>query len=140
MKNVKMKYSPVLTMKLKFILQKNLTDKLTSLLKTFTLRTFDLIDDDVNLNNSVFGEKKKTNRLIVMDNVSGVADIPKTFTNFLNVSRKYRYHCVYVFHIIVPATQIWQKNISQTNIFNIFPSRVPYNTVAKILQSNCKQQ
>ena len=30
-------------------------------------------------------------------------------------------------------------NLSQANIFNIFPSSVPYNTVSKILQSNCRQ-
>ena len=78
--------------------------------------------------------------IIVMGDVSGVADISKNVANFLTVSRKYRYHCVYVFHIIAPATQIWQKIISQTIIFNIFPSSVLYNTVAKILQSNCKQQ
>ena len=78
--------------------------------------------------------------IIVMDDVSGVADISKNVANFLTVSRKYRYHCVYVFHIIAPATQSWQKIISQTIIFNIFPSSVLYNTVAKILQSNCKQQ
>ena len=47
---------------------------------------------------------------------------------------------LYVFHIIASATEIWQKIISQMNIFNIFSSSVPYNTVAKILQSNCKQQ
>ena len=32
------------------------------------------------------------------------------------------------------------KNLSQANIFNIFPSSVPYNTVSKILQSNCRQK
>ena len=42
-----------------------------------------------------------------------------------------------VFHVIVPSSQIWQKIISQTNIFNIFPASVTYNTVAKIIQSNC---
>ena len=57
------------------------------------------------------------NRLIVMDGVSGVADISKNFTNFFN--------------------SIWQQIISQTNIFNIFPASVPQNTVVKILQSNC---
>ena len=35
--------------------------------------------------------------------------------------------------------QIWKKILSQTNIFNIFPSSVPYNLVAKILQCNCRQ-
>ena len=47
------------------------------------------------------------------------------------------FNCVYVFHVINPSSQIWQKIISQTNSFNIFPASVPYNTVAKILQSNC---
>ena len=78
-------------------------------------------------------------RLIVMDDVLGVANVSKKFANCLTVSRKFRY-CIYVFYVIAPATQIWQKIISQTNIFNIFPSSVPQNTVAKILQSNCISQ
>ena len=72
-----------------------------------------------------------------MDDVSGVADISKKFANFLTVSRKFGQNPVYVFHVIVPASQIWQKIISQTNIFNIFPASVPHNIVAKIIQSNC---
>ena len=88
------------------------------------------------INNS-FGENRKLDRLIIMDDVSGVADVSKKIANFLTVSRKFGYNCVYVFHVIVPASQIWQKIISQTNIFNIFPSSVPYNTVARIMQSNC---
>ena len=61
----------------------------------------------------------------------------KKIANFLTVSRTFGYNCVYVFHVIVPACQICQKIISQTNIFNIFPASVPHNTVAKIIQSNC---
>ena len=72
-----------------------------------------------------------------MDDVYGVADISKKFANFLTVSRKFGYYCVYIFHVIAPATQIWQKIISQTNILNIFPASVPQKTVVKILQSNC---
>ena len=53
------------------------------------------------------------------------------------MSRKFGYNCVYVFHVIVPTSEIWQKIISQTNIFNISPASVPHNTVAKIIQSNC---
>ena len=64
-----------------------------------------------------------------MDDVSGA--------NFLTVSRKFRYNCVYVFHVIVPASQILPKIISQMNIFNIFPASVPHNTVSKSIQSNC---
>ena len=63
---------------------------------------------------------KKTDRLIIVDDVSGVADVSKKIANFLIVSRKFGYNCVYVFHVIVPASQIWQKIISQTNIFNFF--------------------
>ena len=57
-----------------------------------------------------------------MDDVSGVADVSKIFANFLTVSRKFGYNCVYFFHVIVPASQIWQKIIYQINIFNIFSS------------------
>ena len=32
-----------------------------------------------------------------------------------------------------------KKNLPQTNIFNIFPLSVLYNTASKILQRNCKQ-
>ena len=76
-------------------------------------------------------------RLIIMDDVSGVADVSKKFANFLTVSRKFGYNCVYIFRVIVPASQIWQNIIFQTNIFNIFPASVPHNTVVKIIQSNC---
>lgn len=65
----------------------NKPDKLDLLLENFKLRTRDLIDDDVNLNNSVFGENKKNlivmdDRPIVMDDVSRVAHISKKFANF----------------------------------------------------------
>ena len=79
-------------------------------------------------------------RLILLDDVSGVAELSKKFANFLTVSRKFGYNCVYVFHLIIPSNQIWQKIISQTNIFNIFPASVPYNSVSKILQANCISQ
>ena len=39
----------------------------------------------------------------------------------------------------MPENQIWKKILSQTNIFNVFPLSVSYNTIAKILQSNCRQ-
>ena len=79
------------------------------------------------------------NRLIVMDDVSGIADNCKKFAEFLKVYRKYRYHCIYLFQIIVPDSQIWKEILSQINIFKIFPSSVPYNTIAKIIQNNCRQ-
>ena len=111
-------------------------DELDSLIETFKLRSREESNGNHNVTNS-FGENKKLDRLIIMDDVSGVADISKKFANFLTVSRKFGYNCVYVFHVIVPASQIWQKIISQTNIFNVFPPSVPHNTVAKIIRSNC---
>ena len=110
-------------------------DKLDSLTDTFKQRSHENYDNS-NVNSS-FGENRKMDRLIIMDDVSGVADISKNLSNFLTVSRKFGYNCVYLFHVIVPSSQVWQKIISQTNIFNIFPTSVPFNTVAKIIQSNC---
>ena len=113
-------------------------DELKKLIKTFKLGTEGLIEQDyVNINETVYGEKRIVNRLVVMDDVSGIANSCKECSDFLTVSRKHRYHCVYVFQIIIPEKEIWKKIISQTNIFNIFPCSVLYNTVSKILQSNC---
>ena len=115
-------------------------DELKSLIDTFNQRSEESDDIQNENNNNVtnfFGENRKLVRLIIMDDVSGIADISKYFSNFLTVSRKYGYNCVYVFHVINPSSQIWQKIISQTNIFNIFPATVPFNSVSKIIQGNC---
>ena len=110
-------------------------DELDSLIETFKFRSREESNDNDNVNNS-FGKNKKLDRLIIMGDVSGVADTSKKFVNFSTVSRKFGYNCVFVFHVIVPASQIWQKIISQTNIFNIFPASVPHDIVAKIIESN----
>ena len=73
------------------------------MIETFELRSREESDDSKLLNN-YFGENRKLDRLIIMDYVSGVADVSK---NFLTVSRKFGYNCVYVFHVVVPASQIW---------------------------------
>ena len=86
-------------------------DELDSLIETFKLRSREESDDSNILNNS-FGENRKLGRLIIMDDVSGVADVSKKFANFLTVTRKFGYNCVYVFHVVVPASQIWWKIVS----------------------------
>ena len=96
-------------------------DELDSLIETFKLRSQDDVTDNNDNNVNSFGKNKKMDRLIIMDDVSGVADVSKKFANFLTVSRKFGYNCDYVFHVIVPISKIWQKIIFQTNIFNIFP-------------------
>ena len=92
--------------------------------------------DDVNYLTS-YGEKSKRSRLIVMDDVSGLADLSTKFANFLTVARKFGYHCLYIFHAIHPEKAIWRTILSQTNLLNIFPSSVPLNTVKKVLEANC---
>ena len=67
-----------------------------------------------------FGERTQQNRLIVMDDVSGLADTSSKFASFLTVARKYKYHCLYIFHTIHPEKSIWKTILSQTNILNIF--------------------
>ena len=101
------------------------------MIEKLKLRTKDITNNE---SNSVFGEKLSMDHLIVMEDVSIIAENCKKFAEFLTVCKKYRYRSIYVFHIIMPKIQIWKKILSKT-----FPSSVPYNTVAKILQSNCTQ-
>ena len=61
-----------------------------------------------------------TDKLIVMDDVSGLADKSDEFANFLTISRKYGVTCVYFFHTIHPSRQNWQMIMLQTQIFNFF--------------------
>ena len=56
-------------------------DKLVSLIKIFKLRYGEESNDNDNVNNS-FGENKRLDRLIIMSDVSGVADTSTTFANF----------------------------------------------------------
>ena len=84
-----------------------------------------------------FGEKSNRNRLIVMDDVSGLADTSSKFASFLTVARKFKYHWLYIFHTIHPEKNIWKTILSQTNLLNIFPASVPIETVKKILEVNC---
>ena len=51
------------------------------------------------------GENLQVSKLIIMDDVSGLADKSQEFSNFLTVSRKYGFSCLYVFHTIYPGRQ-----------------------------------
>ena len=91
--------------------------------------------NDENVTN--YGEKSIQSRLIVMDDVSGLADLSTKFANFLTVARKFGYHCLYIFHAIHPEKAIWRTILSQTNLLNIFPASVPLSPVKKALEANC---
>ena len=97
----------------------------------------DHINDINDLNITNYGEKSIRSRLIVMDDVSGLADLSTKFANFLAVARKFGYHCLYIFHSIHPEKAIRRTILSQTNLLNIFPASVPLSTVKKVLEANC---
>ena len=60
-------------------------------------------------------ENNVLTKLIVMDDVSVLADKSDNFANFLTVSRKFNFTCVYVFHTIYPTRRNWQMILSQNN-------------------------
>ena len=84
-----------------------------------------------------YREKTTRDRLIVMDDVLGLADESKKFASFLTVACKFNYACVYIFHIIYPEKIIWRTSLSQMNIFNIFPASVSLSHMRRILESVC---
>ena len=77
-----------------------------------------------------------------MDDVSGLADKLTEFSSFLTVSGKYGYSCVNIFHIVFSHLSNWIYRIylSQTKIFNIFPSAVQLESMSKILTNNCDRE
>ena len=95
------------------------------------------VSQEANIEDINYGEKKKRRRLIIADDVSGLADNSVKFANFLTVARKFGYHCLYIFHAIHPEKAIWRTILSQTNLLNIFPASVPLSTVKRVLEANC---
>ena len=103
------------------------------LLEEFKLKTGKVDDNDTDFTDS-YEEYLKPDCFIVMDNVSGLAKKSNDFASFLNVSRKFQYNWVYIFHINFPKKSIWKLIISQTDISNIFFGSVQQCNVMKILQ------
>ena len=118
----------------------NDNNELGDLLEEFKLEVETEEEKDKTTNNdnvNIFGEKINRDRLIVFDDISGLADNSNKFASFLTVARKYKYNCVYIFHTIYPEKAIWRTILSQTNIFNIFPATVSLNSVKRILDGVC---
>ena len=114
------------------------TDELADELEGYNLESEDEQNNIQNSKNvNIFGEKSKCDKLIVFNDVSGLADESKKFVSFLTVARKYNYNCIYIFHTIYPEKSNWRSIISKTNIFNIFPASVSLSMVKKILESAC---
>ena len=87
--------------------------------------------------NNGFGEETKCDKLIVIDDVSGLADESKKFARFLTFAHNFNCSCVYIFHMIYPEKTIWKKVLSLMNVLNIFPASVSLASVRKILESLC---
>ena len=68
--------------------------------------TADDNDYETNVNN-VFGENSICDRLIVFENVSGLADNSKKSASFLTVTRKHSSNCIYIFHMIYSEKANW---------------------------------
>ena len=86
------------------------------------------------------GELPQINKLIIMDDASGLADKSEDFSKFLTVSRKYGFSCVYVFHTIYPGRQSWEMIMSQTHIFNFFPGSIYSGRILKTLSLFASRQ
>ena len=98
------------------------------MLELYRRRKAHYIENDI-------GENMILDKLIVMDDVSGLADISDEFANFLTFSRKYGLTCVYIFHTIYSTRQNWQMIMSQTKILNFFPGSVQASSIVRILSS-----
>ena len=79
------------------------------------------------------GELTQINKLIITDDVSGLADKSDDFSNFLTVSRKYGFSCAYVFDTVYPGRQSWEMIMAQTHIFNFFPGLIHSGRILKTL-------
>ena len=97
-----------------------------------TAKAVDTFSEDNDVVNIGFGEKTNCDRLIVMYDVSGLADESKEFASFLTVACKFNYTCVYIFHTVYRKKSIWRAILLQTNIVHIFPA-----SVRNILEGVC---
>ena len=53
--------------------------------------------------NNIFFKKAVHDRLVIKDDVSGLAEESKKSAAFLAFARKYNYNCVYISHTVFPG-------------------------------------
>ena len=68
--------------------------------------------DTGSLNGSNYGRNIQMDRLIVMDNFSGLAETSQKFASFLTVAIKFKYNCVQICYTIHPEKSIWKSILS----------------------------
>ena len=109
----------------------NSVEEFDNLLEIYRQKKADYTENDL-------GENMILDKLIVMEDVSGLADRLEEFVNFLPVSRKYGLTCVYIFNTMYPIRQNWQMIMSQTKIFNFFPESVHASSIVKFFFIFCQ--
>ena len=107
------------------------------LIDNFVHDKSEYVDDG---NGTMMGENLAITCLIVMDDVSGLADKSEEFSNFLAVSRKYCFTCLYVSHTIYPGRQSWEMIMSQMHIFNFFPGSIHSSRILRTLSLFASRQ
>ena len=70
---------------------------------------------------SVIGERTVLDNLIVLDDVTGLADKSHSFVKFLTYCRKYDYNVLYIFHEPALSSK-FMDIMSRTQIFCVFPT------------------
>lgn len=80
-------------------------------------------DDDFDTNPpNFFRDEKENDKLIVIDNVSDLADCSYTFASFLTVTRKFWCSSIYLWFI--RKKTIWKLMLSQIQMINLFPAHL----------------
>ena len=70
---------------------------------------------------SSMGEHVERDGLMVLDDVSGLADHSPSFITFMTVCRKLGNSLLYVFHETAQSSPRWKDMLSQMQIFCVFP-------------------
>ena len=119
----------------------NGVEELNLLIETFQNKTYDKeekTDSDSKIDGddcNIFGENKKF--AYCYGQLLRSSKQVKLFCKFFTVSPKFGYICLYIFHIIFLTKSIRQMVLSQTKIFNIFPSTIQLGNILNILLNNC---
>ena len=79
-------------------------------------------DNESNEVSNDMGEYVERDNLVILDDVSRLADRSKSFVAFMATCWMFGYSLIYVFHETAVNSSSWKDILSQTQIFCIFPS------------------
>ena len=73
---------------------------------------------------STIGEYVERDSLVVLDDVSRLADRSTSFVNFMTTCKKFGHSLIYVFHETAVSSPRWKAILLQAQMFCIFPSAI----------------